>query len=108
MRKLILIAAASLTILPLSAMAQQAPAGSPPAVTLPPPPSSTPSAPGGDISPKPGSPLFPGKQTGFDVVDSDGISTKTIKAIPCAKFARETDGFTTCVGIPEAPVRKRK
>ena len=28
-------------------------------------------------------------------------STKTTKAVPCSSSARETDGSTTCVGIPD-------
>ena len=38
---------------------------------------------------------------GLNVTDSDGVSTRTVKAVPCSASARETDGFTTCVGIPE-------
>jgi hypothetical protein len=38
---------------------------------------------------------------GLNVTDSDGVSTRTVKAVPCSVSARETDGFTTCVGIPE-------
>lgn len=38
---------------------------------------------------------------GLNVTDSDGVSTRTVKAVPCAVSARETDGFTTCVGIPD-------
>lgn len=34
------------------------------------------------------------------IVEPDG-STKTVKAVPCSAAARETDGFTTCVGIPD-------
>src|SRR5450631_2509541 len=37
---------------------------------------------------------------GRDVAGPDG-STKTVKAVPCSTAARETDGSTTCVGIPE-------
>jgi hypothetical protein len=33
------------------------------------------------------------------VVASDGISTKTVKAVPCGTVARETDGSTTCIGF---------
>jgi hypothetical protein len=51
--------------------------------------------------------LNPGSQTGRDVVASDGISTKTVKAVPCGTVARETDGSTTCIGIPDAPGRRR-
>jgi hypothetical protein len=35
------------------------------------------------------------------IVEPDG-STKTVKAAPCGRAARETDGSTTCVGIPDA------
>jgi hypothetical protein len=36
---------------------------------------------------------------GLDKVGPDG-TTKSIKAVPCSRAARETDGTTTCVGIP--------
>jgi hypothetical protein len=46
---------------------------------------------------------------GLNVVGPDGVSTKTVKAVPCGSVARETDGFTTCVGISdESPARKRR
>jgi hypothetical protein len=51
--------------------------------------------------------LNPATPTGRDVVASDGISTKTVKAVPCSTVARETDGTTTCIGIPDAPERRR-
>lgn len=41
---------------------------------------------------------------GRDEVGPDGISTKVVKAAPCSAAARETDGSTTCIGIP-GPVR---
>jgi hypothetical protein len=45
---------------------------------------------------------------GLNVVGPDD-STKTVKAVPCGKAARETDGFTTCVGIPDqGPRRSRR
>jgi hypothetical protein len=45
---------------------------------------------------------------GLNVVGPDG-STKTVKAVPCGTAARETDGTTTCVGIPEkSPERRRR
>jgi hypothetical protein len=37
---------------------------------------------------------------GLDRTAPDG-STKTVRAVPCSTAAHETDGFTTCVGIPE-------
>jgi hypothetical protein len=42
--------------------------------------------------------VFPGP--GLDEVGPDGISTKVIKARPCSTAAQETDGTTTCIGIP--------
>ena len=41
---------------------------------------------------------------GLNVVGPDGTSTKVVKAVPCSTAARETDGTTTCVGIP-GPIR---
>jgi hypothetical protein len=46
--------------------------------------------------------VYPG--AGRDEVGPDGISTKVVKAAPCSTTARETDGTTTCIGIP-GPVR---
>jgi hypothetical protein len=45
---------------------------------------------------------------GLNVVGPDGVSTKTVKAVPCGVVARETDGFTTCVGIPDEQPKKRR
>jgi hypothetical protein len=39
-------------------------------------------------------------QTGLATIAADGVSTKIVPARPCSKAARETDGTTTCVGIP--------
>jgi hypothetical protein len=49
-----------------------------------------------------------GQGPGLNVVASDGVSTRTVKAIPCGIAARETDGTTTCVGIPERGARGRR
>ncbi len=35
-------------------------------------------------------------------------STKTVKAVPCSTAAHETDGFTTCVGIPDQNPKKHR
>jgi hypothetical protein len=45
---------------------------------------------------------------GLNTVAPDGVSTKTVKAVPCGTVARETDGFTTCVGIPDQSSRKKR
>jgi hypothetical protein len=48
--------------------------------------------------------VYPGP--GLDRVGPDGISTKVVKAVPCSTAARESDGTTTCIGIP-GPIRRR-
>jgi len=45
---------------------------------------------------------------GLNVVAPDGVSTRTVKAVPCGVAARETDGSTTCVGIPDQSPRRRR
>ncbi len=88
-------------------------------------PAQQPSGPNGDAAPKgytgayapPSTPPTPYSTgplpqidtgIGLSVVAADG-STKTVKAVPCSSFARETDGSTTCVGIPdESPKRGRR
>jgi hypothetical protein len=60
-----------------------------------------------DVVPEQGGPLHPAAQTGRDIVADDGVSTKTVGAVPCTTAARETDGTTTCIGIPSARERKR-
>jgi hypothetical protein len=69
--------------------------GSPP----PPPLGSVADTPPGIVLPG-GNPLISRTDTGLNEVGSDGISTKTVPAKPCTTYARETDGTTTCVGIP--------
>jgi len=103
MRRIALIAAVAITMTPLAGFAQQSPGTVPSDTTV----GVAPSAPAPDVVPQPGGPLNPGTQTGRDVVASDGVSTKTVKAVPCSTAARETDGSTTCIGIPDAPERKR-
>jgi hypothetical protein len=45
---------------------------------------------------------------GLNVAGPDG-ETRSVKAVPCARSARETDGSTTCVGIPDrSPTRHRR
>jgi len=107
MRRIALIAAVAVTMLPLAGFAQQLPGTVPSETTVGVAPSGPAGAPGPDVVPQPGGPLNPGTQTGRDVVASDGISTKTVKAVPCSTVARETDGSTTCIGIPDRPARRR-
>jgi hypothetical protein len=91
-----LFVAAALVLMPSSTFAQQTPVGSPPASSEP--PSQVPTV---GQAPPVGSPLLPGTSTGLDKVGDDGVSTKTVRAVGCGTAARETDGTTTCVGIPE-------
>ena len=44
--------------------------------------------------------------TGRTIVEPDG-STKSVKAAPCSTAARETDGITTCIGIPDKKSKDR-
>jgi hypothetical protein len=44
--------------------------------------------------------LPPAATTGLATTAADGVSTKVVPAKPCSTAARETDGTTTCVGIP--------
>ena len=39
-------------------------------------------------------------RSGLSTVAEDGVSTKIVPARPCTSAARETDGTTSCVGIP--------
>jgi hypothetical protein len=107
MRRIALIAAVAVTMLPLAGFAQQLPGTVPSETTVGVAPSGPAGAPGPNVVPQPGGPLNPGTQTGRDVVASDGISTETVKAVPCSTVARETDGSTTCIGIPDRPARRR-
>jgi hypothetical protein len=45
---------------------------------------------------------------GLTIVGPDGVSAKTVKAVPCGLAARETDGTTTCVGISEGAKAKKR
>jgi hypothetical protein len=42
----------------------------------------------------------PNSSTGLAKPAEDGVSTKIVPARPCSTAAQETDGTTTCVGIP--------
>ena len=67
----------------------------------------------GAYTPGPTSPYYTGplppepSGPGLIVTGPDG-STRTVKAVPCSVSARETDGFTTCVGIPDRQPRDGK
>jgi hypothetical protein len=96
MRIIALSVAASLALVSSVAFAQQTPA-SPPAIDAPPPAMMPPTA---GAAPVVGGPLISHSDTGLNKVAEDGVSTKTVRAVPCSIAARETDGTTTCIGIP--------
>jgi hypothetical protein len=88
-----------------SSTTQAAPADSTPRASKPAPtyaPAGTPPTPY-STGPLPKEDSGPGR----DVVGPDG-STKTVKAVPCSTAARETDGSTTCIGIPEESAKAKK
>jgi len=60
-----------------------------------------PTPPGAPTAPQFKGPLpdVDSRTPGLDKVGPDG-TTKSVRAVPCSKAARETDGSTTCVGIP--------
>jgi len=91
---------ATLALLSSPALAQQTPAATGDPAAPPSAATAPPSTVG--VAPPVGSPLHPGTTVGLDKVGDDGVSTKTVKAVPCSTAARETDGSTTCIGIPES------
>jgi hypothetical protein len=107
MRMITLSVAVSLALVSSAALAQQTTgaigSGSPPAATAPPP--ATPLSAG--AAPEAGGPLMSRSGPGLNKVADDGVSTKTVRAVRCSTAARETDGTTTCVGIPERGAKAR-
>jgi hypothetical protein len=97
--------AVSLTLVSGAAVAQQTTgtvnSGSPPAAAVPPP-----AMPLGAV-PEVGGPLISQPGSGLDKVAPDGVSTKTVRAVPCSTAAHETDGTTTCIGIPEGSAKAK-
>lgn len=112
-----------LSLLSTTALAQQPPGLSPNTQNAPPlvaaPPVAEPSKKpaegytGAYGPPGPSKPYWTGPLPAADtgpgrtVVEPDG-SVKTTKAVPCSTFARETDGTTTCIGIPEESKAKKR
>jgi hypothetical protein len=95
----------SLALLSSATLAQQqAPPPGPPPLTAPVPQGYTGAYTPAGTPPTPYStgPLPPEDTgTGLNIVTPDG-STKTVKAVPCTTASRETDGFTTCIGLPDS------
>jgi hypothetical protein len=101
MRMISVLVAVSLALLSSATLAQQGtgtldgsvgPAAGPPPATLPPT---------AGPAPEVGGPLISRSETGLNKVADDGVSTKTVRAARCSAAAHETDGTTTCVGIPD-------
>jgi hypothetical protein len=84
----------SLLLLSSAALAQQPTGKTGDKLVIPPPASPTPTPYSTGALPQ----IDSGH--GRDVVGPDD-TTRTVKAVPCSTSARETDGTTTCVGIPE-------
>lgn len=100
----IFVAAAAFAVTGSAAVAQTAGSNTaPPPAAASPSPGAAGTPPLGN-PPEVGSPLLPATDAGLDKVAADGVSTRTVPAVPCGKAARETDGFTTCIGIP-GPVK---
>ena len=100
----IFVAAAAFAVTGSAAVAQTTGSN-----TAPPPVVASPGAAGTPPlgnPPEVGSPLLLASDAGLDKVAADGVSTRTVPAAPCSTAARETDGTTTCIGIP-GPVRNR-
>jgi hypothetical protein len=95
--------AAAFAVLASAAVAQTSGpnTASPPQASSPPIGAVTPTA---GNPPEVGGPLLPATDAGLDKVASDGVSTRTVRSVPCSTAARGTDGTTTCVGIP-GPIR---
>jgi hypothetical protein len=92
MRSIALSVAASLALVSSVAFAQQTPdIGAPPPAMMPPT---------AGPAPQVGGPLISHSDTGLNKVGEDGVSTKTVRAVGCSIAARETDGTSTCIGIP--------
>jgi len=82
----------------------------PPSVTTslgvaPPPAAPAPSAAGVAAPPVGRSPQNVGAGQGN--AGAEVASTASVKAVPCSRSARETDGTTTCIGIPEQSRHRR-
>ena len=91
---LILLSSAALAQQPAGTTGDKLPVGPPPAGS-PPTPYSSGALPQVDTGP------------GRDVVGPDN-TTKSVKAVPCGTAARETDGTTTCIGIPDQSPEGRR
>jgi hypothetical protein len=100
MRRFILTA--TLVLLSSSAWAQQQTPDTAGAAIAPATPAAAPppSMPITGAAPAVGGPQNPGTTVGMSRSTDDG-STETVRAVPCTRAARETDGSTTCVGIPD-------
>jgi|EndMetStandDraft_5_1072996.scaffolds.fasta_scaffold1355777_1 hypothetical protein len=91
------------------AFAQQTPgtpgeSPAPPAMTAPPPPAAAPTV--GAAPPVSHPQLPPGSA---DKSPEETVPLTPVRAAPCSVSARETDGTTTCIGLPsESRAGKRR
>jgi hypothetical protein len=89
------VAIACMSLMTLPASAQQAqgtpdPLPGPPIITAPPPSSQT-----VGVAPSVDRPPPPAKSP------EETVPLAAVKTAPCSVSARETDGTTTCIGIPD-------
>jgi hypothetical protein len=119
MRKSAFSIIAVLAVTSSTGLAQQAPGtATGPGPALPPPPLSEPLpvVPPPLSAPAPPTPSAAGvtappaapRSAGADSADKDMSSTVSVKPVPCGRFARETDGSTTCIGISEPGSRAKR
>ena len=93
---------------PLPAFAQSAIPDGPPPMLAPPALGGPGPAQLNGAAPPPTTGLLPSTTPGSDKVGADEISAKAVKAAPFSTAARDSDGFTTCIGIPDNHERSRK
>jgi hypothetical protein len=100
-----------LTLLSTAALAQQsAPTlgetiGSPPPISGPPP---APLPPPPDAAPQADHSAPPTPEKNANAVTDIDPPKRVVKSVRCSASARETDGSTTCIGIPDERVRNKR
>jgi hypothetical protein len=81
------------------------PAASPPPLT---PPQAAPPPPAAAVPALPSAPALQAPRNTPDSAESAEATTANVRAVPCSRSARETDGTTTCIGIPERRSKPRR
>ena len=88
------------------------PLSAPPPIVTPPlgvaPPPAVPAPAAAGVAAPPGGRSPQNASSGQGSAGGDVTSTASVKAVPCSRSARETDGTTTCIGIPDRTSRHRR